>query len=85
MKTTILVVDDEAEIREWVKLVLGDAQYVFTEAQDLASLRRSLGGPAPGSFRASPLTRKRSGRWSRWRWRASLRPSPGEPNVKRET
>ena len=48
MKTTILVVDDEAEIREWVKLVLGDDQYLFTEAQDLASLRGSLGGPAPG-------------------------------------
>jgi len=48
MKTTILVVDDEAEIREWVKLVLGDDKYLFTEAQDLASLRRCLGGSAPG-------------------------------------
>jgi DNA-binding NtrC family response regulator len=48
MKTTILIVDDEADIREWVKLVLGSDNYELTEAWDLAGLRRSLAGPAPG-------------------------------------
>jgi len=48
MKTSILIVDDEADIREWVKLVLGSDNYELTEAWDLAGLRRSLAGPAPG-------------------------------------
>jgi DNA-binding NtrC family response regulator len=48
MKTNILIVDDEAVIREHVRLVLGSDQYEMTEAADLAGLRRSLAGPAPG-------------------------------------
>jgi two-component system response regulator AtoC len=47
MKTKVLVVDDKAEIREWVKLVLGQDTYDVIEAQDVAGLRRSLAGPAP--------------------------------------
>ena len=46
MKTSILIVDDEADIRERVKLVLGSDKYELTEAGNLADLRRSLAGPA---------------------------------------
>ena len=46
MKTTILIVDDEAEIRERVKYVLGSDKYEMTEATDLAGLRQALAGPA---------------------------------------
>ena len=48
MKTTLLIVDDEADIRERVKLVLGSEKYELSEVADLAGLRRSLAGPAPG-------------------------------------
>ena len=47
MKTSIKIVDDEASIREQVKLVLGADKYALTEAGSLADLRRSLSGPAP--------------------------------------
>jgi DNA-binding NtrC family response regulator len=47
MKTRILIVDDEAGIRNLVRVVLGSDQYEVTEAEDLAALRRSLAGPAP--------------------------------------
>jgi DNA-binding NtrC family response regulator len=46
MKTTILIVDDEADIRERVKRILGSDKYELTEAGDLAGLRRALAGPA---------------------------------------
>jgi DNA-binding NtrC family response regulator len=47
MKTSILIVDDEVDLRERVKLVLGSVKYELTEAGDLAGLRRALAGPAP--------------------------------------
>jgi DNA-binding NtrC family response regulator len=47
MKTSILIVDNEASIREQVKLVLGGDKYEMAEAGNLADLRRSLAGPAP--------------------------------------
>jgi DNA-binding NtrC family response regulator len=47
MKTSILIVDDEAVIRERARLVLGTDKYELTEAGDVAGLRRSLAGPAP--------------------------------------
>jgi two-component system nitrogen regulation response regulator GlnG len=47
MKTRILIVDDEADIRELVRQVLESDQYEMTEAADLATLRRLLAGPAP--------------------------------------
>ena len=47
MKTSKLIVDDEASIRSQVKLVLGRDKYEMTEAENLADLRRSLAGPAP--------------------------------------
>lgn len=48
MKTRILIVDDEADIRERVKLALGHDKYEVTEAGDLAGVRQRLTGPAPG-------------------------------------
>lgn len=47
MKTSILVVDDEPVIREFIKVLLGSTQYEVTEGESLADLRRSLAGPAP--------------------------------------
>jgi two-component system, NtrC family, nitrogen regulation response regulator GlnG len=47
MKTRILIVDDEADIREQVYIALRDEDYELAEAADLASLRRLLAGPAP--------------------------------------
>ena len=47
MKTRILVVEDEAVIRELVSEVIRSETCEMSEAADLASLRRSLAGPAP--------------------------------------
>jgi DNA-binding NtrC family response regulator len=46
MKTNILIVVDEAEIREQVKFVLGSDRYELTEAKNSAGLRRALASPA---------------------------------------
>ncbi len=47
MKTSILIVDDEAALRARVKRILGSKKYELSEAGDLAGLRRLLAGPAP--------------------------------------
>jgi two-component system response regulator AtoC len=47
MKTRILIVDDEAEIREQVCIALRNEAYELAEAATLAGLRQLLGGPAP--------------------------------------
>jgi DNA-binding NtrC family response regulator len=47
MKTTILIVEDEAVIRELVSHVLGSETCEVSEVENLAGLRRSLAGPAP--------------------------------------
>ncbi len=48
MKSAVLIVEDEADIRELVKLALGNESYAMTEAADVAGLRRAMAGPAPG-------------------------------------
>jgi len=47
MKAKILVVDDEAQFRALLKADLEDADYVVTEAEDGAALKKSFSKDAP--------------------------------------
>ncbi len=47
MKAKILIVDDEAQFRALLKADLEDADYIVTEAEDGASLKKSFSKEAP--------------------------------------
>jgi DNA-binding NtrC family response regulator len=47
MKAKILIVDDEAQFRALLKANLEDADYIVTEAEDGASLKKSFSKEAP--------------------------------------
>ena len=47
MKPKVLIVDDEAVIREFVKIYLEGIGYEVTEAADAAALKTLYGGPQP--------------------------------------
>ena len=47
MKAKILIVDDEAQFRALLKADLEDADYIVTEAEDGASLKKSFSKDAP--------------------------------------
>ena len=47
MKAKILIVDDEAQFRALLKANLEDADYIVTEAEDGASLKKSFSKDAP--------------------------------------
>ena len=42
MKAKILIVDDEAQFRDLLKAILEDADYIVTEAEDGAALKKSF-------------------------------------------
>ena len=56
MKAKILIVDDEAQFRALLKANLEDADYVVTEAEDGAALKKSFcqGGARPGAAGFEP-------------------------------
>ncbi len=47
MKNRILVVDDQAELRQLLRLLLEQDQYVVTEAGDSIALKAAFDGPEP--------------------------------------
>jgi DNA-binding NtrC family response regulator len=47
MKPKVMVVDDEAVIREFVRTILEKSGFEISEAADGASLRESFDGPQP--------------------------------------